>query len=198
MQVRDYMRTDPVAVTWNNPVQRAKELMDEHRLGVLLVTDEDGVLAGFLTRRSVTKLTAEGQQEALDRPIQEVVSSHQVSVEVTDPIEKAALLIQEHGLIVLPILDAGKLVGILTQSDISRAFAEMIGIREGGTRITIKLRSPEDLYQVTRVFEIFGVEIISITRDGNDADFNRVTIRAKGIQDEDKQPLKEQLEEVLQ
>jgi acetoin utilization protein AcuB len=61
------------------------------------------------------------------------------SVSSTDPVEAAALIMEEKKVSGLTVVDDGKVVGIMTITDILRAFVSALGLREGGTRVTIKV-----------------------------------------------------------
>ena len=62
-----------------------------------------------------------------------------ISVHPDDPVERAALLMEEHKISGLPVADADELKGIITITDMLRAFVAMLGLREGGTRVTVTL-----------------------------------------------------------
>jgi acetoin utilization protein AcuB len=61
------------------------------------------------------------------------------TIEADATVEQAALLMEELKVSGLPVMQAGKLAGILTISDVLRAFITVLGLREGGTRVTVDL-----------------------------------------------------------
>ena len=69
--------------------------------------------------------------------VKEVMKSPVISVHPDDPVERAALLMEEHKISGLPVADADELKGIITITDMLRAFVAMLGLREGGTRVTV-------------------------------------------------------------
>lgn len=71
--------------------------------------------------------------------VQEVMSAPAITVAPGDPVEQASLLMEEHKISGLPVVLEGRLEGILSISDMLRAFVEMLGLREGGTRVTVRL-----------------------------------------------------------
>src|SRR5690606_33467619 len=62
-----------------------------------------------------------------------------ITVRASDTIEQAALLMEEHRISGLPVLDGQRLVGILTITDLMRALVSFLALREGGRRITVDL-----------------------------------------------------------
>ena len=52
-----------------------------------------------------------------------------ISISPDDYLEKAALIMRDHQIGAIPVLEDGKLVGIITESDIFDAFIEMMGLR---------------------------------------------------------------------
>jgi len=78
-------------------------------------------------------------------------------------IEEAARLMIEHKIGCLPVLEADRLVGILTETDILGVLVDVMGIREPSTRIELALpERPGALAEVTRIIQAHGVTIASI------------------------------------
>ncbi len=71
--------------------------------------------------------------------VREVMTTPVVTVAPQDPVEQASLLMEEHKISGLPVVAGGKLTGMLTITDMLRAFVAMLGLREGGTRVTVNL-----------------------------------------------------------
>jgi acetoin utilization protein AcuB len=61
------------------------------------------------------------------------------------PIEEAARLMQTRKVGALPVVRGGRPVGIITESDVFRAFVEISGARRGGVRVTFELDDEEDV-----------------------------------------------------
>lgn len=147
MLVRDWMTPDPQTVTAGTPVMEAMQRLREggyRRLPVL----RDGRLVGIVTDRDLkeatpskaTTLSVYELNYLLSKlTIKEVMTAPVVTVGPDEPIEEAALVMETHRVSGLPVVEGGKLVGILTITDLLRAFVSFLGLREGGTRVTVDL-----------------------------------------------------------
>jgi len=78
-------------------------------------------------------------------------------------LEEAALIMRENNVGALPVMENGKLVGIITESDIFDAFIELMGLRQTGTRIVIDVENRLGVVaDVTDVIKSHGINIISL------------------------------------
>jgi acetoin utilization protein AcuB len=66
------------------------------------------------------------------------------------PLEEVAALMCAHKIGALPVLRDNSLVGIITESDIFRAFVSLLGSNEPGARITFDARKGEDVFELMR------------------------------------------------
>ena len=146
MLVREWMTPDPQTVGSETPVMEAMQAMREGGYRRLPVVD-DGRLVGIATDRdlkeatpsSATTLSVYELNFLLARmKVREVMHAPVVTARGDDPIERAALLMEEYRVSGLPVLDEGRLTGILTITDLLRAFVGFLGLREGGTRVTVE------------------------------------------------------------
>jgi acetoin utilization protein AcuB len=159
MLVRDWMTHDPQTVSATTPVMEAMQRLREggfRRLPVL----QEGRLVGIVTDRDLkeatpskaTTLSIYELNYLLSKLlVKDVMVASVITVSPEDPIERAALLMEEHRVSGLPVVDRGALVGILTITDLLRAFVAFLGLREGGVRITLDL--PDEPGALARVAE---------------------------------------------
>jgi CBS domain./ACT domain. len=78
-------------------------------------------------------------------------------------LEEAAILMRDNGVSFLPVVDSGKLVGIITESDIFDSFIELLGFREKGTRLTIEVNDePGIMSHLAGIFAIHGANITNV------------------------------------
>ena len=147
MLVRDWMTADPQTVTAATPVMEAMQRLREGGYRRLPVV-RDGKLVGIVTDRDLkeatpskaTSLSVYELNYLLSKlTIKEVMTAPVTTIGPEDAIEEAALLMETHRVSGLPVVDHGKLVGILTITDLLRAFVRFLGLREGGTRVTVDL-----------------------------------------------------------
>lgn len=126
MQVRDWMSTDPVTVSVDDTVSHARQLLDTEGVRHLPVID-DMRLVGIVSDRDVTIREAALRQaikrqevtSLLDdeRPVEAVMSIDVHTVDVDTPIADAARTLVSRRINALPVLEEGRLVGIVTSTD---------------------------------------------------------------------------------
>jgi acetoin utilization protein AcuB len=127
------MTKEPLTVSLDTPVVEARRTMVDRRIRHLLVTD-GGRLAGIVTDRDIrlnlpspaTSLSVWEINYLLGRmTVGSIMTSTVITVEPGRDAVAAARLMLDHKIGALPVVDAGTVVGILTETDILRAFATM-------------------------------------------------------------------------
>jgi len=141
------MTPNPQTVSSDTPVMEAMQRLREGGFRRLPVT-RDGKLIGIVTDRDLkeatpskaTTLSVYELNYLLSKLlVKDVMKAPVITVRGEDPIEHAALLMEEHRVSGLPVLKGNELVGIVTITDLMRAFVSFLGMREGGTRVTVDL-----------------------------------------------------------
>ena len=159
MFVHEWMTRDPQTVKRTTPVMEAMQMLREggyRRLPVVdgarlvgIVTDRD--LKDATPSKASTLSVYELNYLLSKLAVKEVMRSPVISVGPDDPVERAALLMETHKISGLPVVDGDELKGIITITDMLRAFVAMLGLREGGTRVTVNLPdAPGVLAQVAK------------------------------------------------
>lgn len=124
--VADWMSTKLVTAAPDEPLIRALELMAERRIRHVLVVDSGGALAGIVSNRDFVR-AAFRQVAAPDlhrAPIADVMTrAPLITVGSTTPLRDAAERLRVNRISALPVLDDGRLVGILTTDDVLAAVA---------------------------------------------------------------------------
>jgi acetoin utilization protein AcuB len=172
------MQRDAVTALPSATVGTIRRVMEEHGFGLLLIASEDGGLRGFVTRAS---LRGVGDDEVAVETV-----SHPVrfAVQPTDTLEKAALIMLDNRLVLLPVVEADRLVGVITQSEVLRGLADGLGIGLVGTRMEIKLRKDsDDLYRTFDVLREHGVHVVSMASRRENETHRDVVLRLQGIAD---------------
>lgn len=132
MRVRDLMTRGLVTTRPATTVTEARALMANERIRHLLVTDA-GSLVGMVTDRDIrlnlaspaTSLSVWELNYLLARlTVGEVMTRSLIVVDPDRDLREAARIMLEHKIGALPVLDGALLVGILTETDLVRAFAE--------------------------------------------------------------------------
>jgi len=127
LNVRDVMTADPTTLKRNDKLTLADDIMRLGRVRHLPVVDDDGeVLVGIVTQRDLFRdalAQALGYGKHAQRKILDTLSVKDVmatEVVITSPdtsLIEAARLLTERKIGCLPVVDNGRLVGILTEGD---------------------------------------------------------------------------------
>jgi len=146
MFVADCMTKNPVTTSPDTGIDEAAKLMDKGHFRRLPVMDH-GKLVGFFTNRDLLRASPSAAT-TLDRyemrtllsriKVADVMQKDVITVTDTMTIEEAALIMTREKIGALPVLsELGKLVGIISSTDIFKAFVAVMGLDTGKTRLTI-------------------------------------------------------------
>lgn len=117
-KVRDAMTTDVDVVMPSSKVSDAAEKMRNLNVGSLPVIDQQQ-LVGIITDRDITvRVTADGGSPD-DVLVKQVMSTDVVTVSPDTDMDDAARLMANHQIRRLPVVDGGKLVGMLALGDVA-------------------------------------------------------------------------------
>ena len=205
MLVKDWMTKDPVTITDETSMMKAIHMMKERRFRRLPVLHE-GKLVGLVTDRdlkeaSPSKATTLDVHELYyllgELQIKEIMSKNPLSVSPDDTVEHAAQLMLEKTISGLPVVDQGdQLVGIITQSDVFKAFMHITGIHQGGVQYAVRLEDrPGLIKEVVDLLRAKGARFVSLltsyatTQKG----FRDVYLRVKNLSPDAAQAAKAEL-----
>ena len=131
-QVKDWMNSHVITVSGSSTLPDAYWLMLENDVRRLPVV-EDGVLVGIVTMedlRRMDPIEAAGydiiriSNMLAKLPIRQLMTKNPKTIAPAESLVKAAQLMLRNKISTLPVLDGDELVGIITESDIFRAFVE--------------------------------------------------------------------------
>ncbi|OED39187.1 histidine kinase [Chromatiales bacterium (ex Bugula neritina AB1)] len=113
---------DPIVwtVTSDSSVLDAIKIMSEKEIGALLVT-ESSTLAGIISERDYARKVILKGKESHNTRVSEIMSTNVVSVEPRDSIEKCMSLMTKNKIRHLPVLESGRITGVLSIGDLVKA-----------------------------------------------------------------------------
>ena len=158
MLVKDRMASDPLIITTETSLKDALELIRSKPFRHLPVLDENDKLVGIVTEKSLvyaaptptTTLSVFEVDYILSRTkVGQIIQGSVITVGPDLPIEEAARVMVDHRIGCLPIVEDDKLLGIISDTDIFRAFVEGLGGGSPSLRITIVI--PEEVGSLARV-----------------------------------------------
>jgi len=135
MRVRELMTVKPITVDPETPMLQARQRMAEERIRHLVVVDGARVV-GIVTDRDIrlnlpspaTSLSVWELNYLLAQlTVGGVMSATVIVVDPERPVAEAARIMMDHKIGALPVVDEGRLVGIITESDFVRAMAGSAG-----------------------------------------------------------------------
>lgn len=182
MIVSMWMSRDVVTIERGVPITDAAALMLRHRvrrLTVVTPTADGPQLVGILTKSDVyAAFPAEinpfsvsgADQFRTDVTVNDIMSREPVTTTPETPIETAARLMHDRKVGGLPVTKESRLVGLITESDIFRAFVELIGTGLGEARISFYAAPHEDVLalvlQAAQAAKVRLLSILSSQHDG--------------------------------
>ena len=146
MLVKDFMTPVVVTVSETQSMLEAREIMRGKNLNSLPVVDDLKRVRGIITAEDIGKASP-SDASTLSRyeanyllgrlKVKDIMSRSVITVEAEDTVEFVAYKLYKHRVNALPVVNANnKLVGIISQSDIFRAFVEIMSMDRSCTRIT--------------------------------------------------------------
>jgi CBS domain-containing protein len=121
MEVSHLMTPTPVSITPEESVALAARLLCRHNLGSLPVCDEKGRLLGMVTDRDIVIRCVAGSGDPNHQPVREIMSQGITTISPTDPVKEAAHLMACRQIRRLPVVEDGKLVGMLSLGDLAKS-----------------------------------------------------------------------------
>ncbi|MBZ4653115.1 MAG: acuB [Peptococcaceae bacterium] len=171
MLVKERMTPNPITITPQTTVATALQLMRDNKIRRLPVVQGDKLI-GIVTDRDLLEVSPSPATTLSVFELNYLLAKTKVAdilpkdkkLIVISPdafVEDAALLMRENKIGGIPVVDDGKLVGIITETNIFDTFIDIMGIKQAGYRITIKLGEdrPGVLAEITKAIASCGGNI---------------------------------------
>ena len=177
MLVRNCMTKRPITVGPEEPLAAARALLDTHTIRQLPVVSDE-TLVGIVTDRDLRSARAKA------RRVGDVMTA---KVQVIAPemfVDEAARRLRRRRIGALPVVDNGRLVGILTTADVLDAFVDLSGVREATTQLVVgNARGSNASEQVREIVRKVRGEVKWLHRDTKNP--GRLLVRLKVAQVDD-------------
>ena len=178
MIVAKRMMRNPVFVDENDSMKKAMDLLRDREIRHLPVLKGGDKLVGIVSERDIkqaspspaTALEIREIYYLLDKvKVKQIMTRRPYTISPTAPIEEAALIMREKKIGCLPVVEDGRLVGILTETDILDAFIESMGVSGPGYRLELALPNrPGMLFEVLKLLKDFDANIVSVATAAHD------------------------------
>ena len=201
MRIKDFMTTNVVAVDEKTSIHDAKKIMEAHKIRRLPVLKRNK-LVGLVTKHMLleaspspaTSLSIHELHYLLAKmTVKDIMAKKPYTISPDIPAEEVLQLGQEMGYGAFPVMEDGRLVGMVTESDIVRLMTRVLGVREKGKRIDIK--TAKDFGNMQRIIEILDrnkavlLSMMTLPPEHEDEDW-LVVLRLKS---EDAEPIAKEL-----
>ena len=162
MKIQSLMIENPITIGPSASVGEAIELMKANSIRHLPVIDKGRRLIGFLTLADLKQGLIPSMLG--DVSLEDLIIKNPITVSPDDDIEFAAQLIYNHKIGGMPVVKDGKLVGIVTATDMLRTFIDMMGILSSTSRIDVELEEqPAAFKKAMQIIHDGGGDIINVS-----------------------------------
>jgi acetoin utilization protein AcuB len=161
MKIHSLMIENPITIKPNASVAEAIELMKANSIRHLPVVTTGNKLQGFLTLADMKQGLIPSMLG--DISMDDLMIKNPITVSPDDDIEFAAQLIYNHKIGGMPVVKKGRLVGIVTATDMLRTFIDMMGILSTTSRIDVVLGDqPAAFKKAMQIINDNGGDIINV------------------------------------
>jgi acetoin utilization protein AcuB len=159
MLVRHAMTANPITISPQDTLATARENMTNGKFRRLPVVQDD-TLVGILTDRDILRFLGSEERTRIDGAMTE----SPLTISPNTPVEEVVRLMRKHQFSGLPVVENGKVVGIITTSDIMQAFLEVSGASvQGSVRIDLlQTEKAGNLTDAAAVIQQIGGEVLSV------------------------------------
>ena len=190
MTVSKNMTINPVTTTPDMGVFEAFELMKNEGVQRLPVLDNDGNLVGIISEKNITSAAADRTVSIVEFAlllskikVGDVMTKEVITVSIDDPVELAARKMSDNDISILPVVDNnGKLVGVVSRSDLFRLLLELFGTRHYGIRVTFRIKDQKGVIaKLAIALEKIGANIVSIGNLDSDQGYSTIIMKINGV-----------------
>jgi acetoin utilization protein AcuB len=185
------MTPNPTTATEESSFEEALHVMKEKKIRRLPIVNKSGRLSGIVVQKDLfsaspstaTSLSVFEVHYLLSKlKMKDVMSKRVVTIGDDCPLEEAARIMVDYKIGCLPISKDGKLLGIITETDIFKTFVEILGGREKGLRLTLDVTERKGaLAAIASEIAKQDGNIISVaTFSGRDASDRIITVKIVG------------------
>jgi len=170
---------DVLAMFKKEHIRRAPVLKDGKLVGIISQTDLLNASPSPVSTLSIWEMNYLLSKVTVKR----VMSKKVTTVDIDTPIEEAARIMADRKIGGLPVMNNGRLVGMITETDLFKVFLELMGARDKGIRVTATIEDkPGELAKVTKAIAEAGGNFVSFGFfAGADASTKVLTFKVEGI-----------------
>ncbi|PUB15248.1 acetoin utilization AcuB family protein [Paenisporosarcina sp. OV554] len=168
MIVEQMMNTNILTLQPTHSIKDAINLLLENKIRHLPITNKKGHVVGVLSDRDIKDATPSNlidnqQHDIYATPIEEIMTKNPLIGHPLDFVEEVATIFYDQKIGCLPIVSSGKLVGIITETDLLYKYIELTGAHQPGSQIEVRVpNKPGILFEVSKVFHDHQSNVLSV------------------------------------
>lgn len=168
MILEEIMNTEVVTLGPGRTIREARELMEEKKIRHLPIVDDEGGIIGVVSDRDMkeaipSSLIGKQDPSIYELPISEIMTKNPITGHPLDFVEDAAVIFYENGIGCLPVVSSGKVVGIITETDLLYRYIELTGASKPGSQIEVRVPDVAGvLHGVSKVFYENNSNVLSV------------------------------------
>jgi len=170
---------DALALFKKEHIRRAPVIKDGKLVGIISETDLLNASPSPVSSLSIWEMNYLLSKVT----VKQVMTKKVMIVDEDTPIEEAARIMADNKIGGLPVMRSGKVVGIITETNLFRIFIELMGAREKGVRVTALIQNKRGtLAKITKTIADAGGDFISFGQfAGEDPDTKLITFKVAGL-----------------
>ena len=122
--VREAMVAEPATLASSATATDAGDRLAQPDVRAVLVTDGDGRLVGVVTRTTLVREVVAAGRDPRSTELGDIAEQPRFTVDADLPVDEAFQLLEEEDLERVPVVEGGRLVGVLSRSVLQRRLAE--------------------------------------------------------------------------
>lgn len=152
----------------SDPIKLAVQLMRDRKIRHIPLINEEKEVIGLVTDRDIKMATpivlaGDALKEIIDMPLSSIMTKNIITGHPLDFVEEITVTFYDHKIGCLPIVSGGKLVGIITSTDLLHTMVELTGANKPGSQIEIKVENRLGLlHDVAAIFLLHKINIHSV------------------------------------
>lgn len=204
MFVGERMSRPVISVSPESPINEVLAMFQKEHIRRAPVM-KNGKLMGIVSERdllnaspsSATTLSVWELNYLISKvQVKDVMTREVITVDTDTPIEEAARIMADQKIGGLPVTSAGKVVGVITETDLFKILLELMGARQKALRVTATIpERPGELAKVTKAIANHGGDFLAFGMfAGPDANSRLITFKVEGMK---KEKVREALDDVV-
>lgn len=165
MLAKEIMTTEVITIHHSTTVKEARVLMNEKRIRHMPVLDEQKNVVGVFTEHDVFQAFDSNDDELyiMNKPVSLFMTTDVISAHPEEFVEDLASIFYESRIGMVPIIERGKLIGIITRSDLLYTLIQLTGAHQPSSIIQVKVENKSGkLAELAAIISQHNVNITSV------------------------------------